>query len=52
MLALLGFGAAYEGGHPQLAESARDTVLFGYVVVHACVYSAHISVYDAASVAA
>lgn len=38
MLALLGFGGAYEGGdaeHPRmLAESARDTILFGLIGLH------------------
>ena len=38
MLALLGFGGAYDGGdadHPRmLAESARDTILFGLIGLH------------------
>ncbi|GAB5032422.1 Hypothetical protein NocV09_00901150 [Nannochloropsis oceanica] len=38
MLALLSFGGAYDGGnaeHPRmLAESARDTVLFGLIGLH------------------
>ena len=35
VLALLGFGGAYEGGHPRLlAESAKDTILFGLIGLH------------------